>query len=203
MKKVLPIGAAVLCGLFTLVDFFVPQPQMDAIGAKLVEGVTILAAFALLLGLLNLLSVHGRRLATKGEGHRGSSLVLLVGLIGTAAIGIALPGSQALAWVFNYLYAPLQGTMTALLAFFAVSALYRAFRLRSGYALVLLVTSLFILAAQLPFSASISPVLVPLRDWLLTVPVTAGVRGIILGIALGTIATSLRVLLAIDRPYAQ
>ena len=66
MKKFLPIAAAVSCGIFTLLDFFVPNPQIDAAGAILVEGVTILAAFALLLGLMNILAVHLRRLAVGG-----------------------------------------------------------------------------------------------------------------------------------------
>jgi hypothetical protein len=54
----------------------------------------------------------------------------------------------------------------------------------------------------MPFVAGLSPALPALRAWLLAVPVTAGMRGILLGIALGTIATALRVLLAVDRPYA-
>jgi hypothetical protein len=37
--------------------------------------------------------------------------------------------------------------------------------------------------------------------WLSQVPAVAGARGLMLGIALGIIATGLRVLLAMDRPY--
>jgi len=85
------------------------------------------------------------------------------------------------------------------LAFFIVTAAYRTFRLRNLDAGILLATSLVLLLAQLPLGA---PYLRPLRDWLLSVPVTAAVRGLLLGVALGTMATSLRVLLAIDRPYA-
>ena len=91
--------------------------------------------------------------------------------------------------------------MTALLAFFVVSAAYRTFKLRNVEALILLVTSLFVLFTQMPFSETLSPYLSAMRDWILTVPVTASVRGLILGTALGTIATSLRLLLTIDRPY--
>jgi hypothetical protein len=201
MKKTLPIIAAILCGLFVLVDFFVSTPEIDAAGAVLTEGVTILAAFALLLGILNLLSVHGRRIGA-GEPGRGYSAVLVIALLITLAIGVALPASTTLAWVFSYLYYPLQSTMGALLAFFVVSAAYRTFKLRSMQALILLVTSLVVLLAQLPFSGGISPYLPIVRDWIMAIPVTAGVRGIILGVALGTIATSLRILLAVDHPYA-
>jgi len=200
MKKTLPLIVAILCGVLSLADFIIPNPQLDALGAVLVEGVTILAAFALLLGLLNILGTHVHRVAT-GEGNRGLSLSLILAMLITMAVGIAFPHSGALRWIFRYLYVPLQSTMTALLAFFVVSAAYRAFRLRNIEALILLVTSLLVLFTQLPFVGAISPSLAIIRDWLMRVPVTAATRGLILGIALGTIATSLRILLAVDRPY--
>ena len=200
MKRTLPLIVAILCGVLSLADFIIPNPQLDALGAVLVEGVTILAAFALLLGLLNILGTHVHRVAT-GEGSRGLSLSLILAMLITMAVGIAFPHSGALRWIFRYLYVPLQSTMTALLAFFVVSAAYRAFRLRNIEALILLVTSLLVLFTQLPFVGAISPSLAIIRDWLMRVPVTAATRGLILGIALGTIATSLRILLAVDRPY--
>ena len=119
------------------------------------------------------------------------------------AVGVLLPNSTTFAWLFNYLYFPLQSTMAALLAFFVVSAVYRAFRLKNAQAFILLATSLIMFFVQLPFSAALIPGLPLVRAWLMAVPITAGVRGILLGAALGTIATSLRVLIGVDRPYAQ
>ncbi len=135
-------------------------------------------------------------------GSRRYSAILLVALVATMAIGILRPASDALTWVFDYLYFPLQATMGALLAFFIVSAAFRAFKLRSVSALILLVTSVLVLITQLPFSAALSPLLPAAREWIYAIPVTAGVRGILLGVALGTVATALRVLLAVDHPYA-
>src|SRR5439155_523492 len=40
-----------------------------------------------------------------------------------------------------------------------------------------------------------------LHDWIINVPALAGQRGLLLGAALGAIATSLRILLGFDRPY--
>ena len=198
MKRLLPILVASGCGLLLLLDYLVASPGLDAIGAALSEGVAILAAFALLLGVLNLLTVHVQRLKSRRQ-DRGLTLALLLSLLITLGVGVAQPSGAALAWILDYAYLPLQSTMTALLAFFIVTAAYRTFRLRNLDAGILLATSLVLLLAQLPLGA---PYLRPLRDWLLSVPVTAGVRGLLLGVALGTMATSLRVLLAIDRPYA-
>jgi hypothetical protein len=192
--------AAIFCGLVAFADFFIPNPQIDAVGAILVEGVMILAAFALLLGILNILSAHARRVVS-GERGRGLSLVLILSLGITLALGALWPGSRGIRWVFSHVYFPLQSTMGALLAFFIVSAASRVFRLRNVEALILLATSLFMLLAQLPFSAGVSPYLPLIRDWIMAIPVTASMRGMILGIALGVISTSLRILLAVDRPY--
>ena len=198
MRRLLPLLAASGCGLLLLLDYVIASPWLDALGAALSEGVAILAAFALLLGVLNLLAVHGQRLKSRRQG-RGLALALILSLFITLGVGVAQPSGAARAWILEYAYQPRQSTMTALLAFFVVTAAYRAFRLRSLDAGILLATSLALLLAQLPLGI---PYLRPLRDWLLSVPVAAGVRGLLLGVALGTMATSLRVLLAIDRPYA-
>ena len=200
MKRILPVAAAIACGLAILIDYFVADPQIDAVGAMLAEGVTILAAFALLLGILNIVGVHARRVASEKQG-RWLSLVLIISLVVTLAVGVVGGGSGAFTWLFQNVYYPLQSTMTALLAFFVVSAVYRAFRLRNAEALILLVTSLLVLFAQLPLAETVSPYLVVVRDWIFAVPVTAAMRGIVLGTALGTMATSLRILLAVDQPY--
>jgi hypothetical protein len=194
------ISAAIFCGVVAFVDFVIPNPQIDAVGAILMDGVAILAAFALLLGILNILAAHARRVVS-GDHGRGLSLLLILTLCLTLTLGVLWPGSRGVRWVFDHVYFPLQSTMAALLAFFIVNAAVRVFRLRHVEALILLVTSLFLLLAQLPFSNGISPYLPLIRDWIMAVPVTAAMRGMILGIALGIISTSLRILLAMDRPY--
>jgi len=201
MRRTVPVAVAVVCGLIALVDFFVSEPTVDALGAGLAEGVIILAGFALLWGILNILRVHSRR-AVSGEQDRSLSLLLVVALLVTLFIGVVGPGTAPLEWIFDYMLVPLQSTMTALLAFFIVSAAYRAFRIRTFEAAILFTTSILFLVIQLPFIGGVVPYLAEVREWLLAIPVTAGVRGMLLGIALGTMSTALRILLAVDQPYA-
>ncbi len=201
MHKAVAIALAIASGLLALIDYYVADPLVDALGAGLMEGVIILAAFGLLVGVANLLSFHARRAATRGP-ERPYSAILVAGLLVTLVVGLGWPGSVTQQWIFRYVYYPLQATLGALLAFFIVSAAYRAFRIRSVEAAILLASSLVALVVQLPFVGTVAPALGQVREWLMSVPVTAGVRGILLGIALGTIATSLRVLLAVDYPYA-
>jgi len=202
MRKALAAVVATMAGLAILADFFVEHPIVDAIGGILIDGVLIIAGCALLLGLLNLLAVHGRRVQER-EAGRLPSMALLVSLLVTLLLGlVGGPGSISFRWMFQYVYYPIQATIGSLLAFFVVTAAYRAFRLRTLEAVVLTVVSVVVLLAQIPGSEKLWAYLPPLREWIFSVPVTAGMRGIIMGTALGTITTGLRLLFWVDQPYA-
>jgi hypothetical protein len=207
MRRFVPVAVACLSGLIVLLGYWGDGELLGNAPNLLIEAAAFLASLALLMGAAHLAATHGRRAlgdASQGaEARRGFSAVLAVALVVTFAVGVLLPGSATLAWIFDHLYTPLQATMTALLAFFIVSGAYRAFRLGRAGAGVLLAASLFLLLAQLPISQRLSPYIPALRDWTLAVPVTAGVRGILLGAALGIVAATLRILTGIDRPHAQ
>jgi len=200
MRKVLPLIAAGLCGLIIVASFVFKLPWLDSIASKLLEGGMILAAFVLFLGLMNLLAFHARRIRAKTRGVF-QSIVLMAALVITLGLGIALSASAPLSWTYNYILYPLQATMGALLVFYAISAALHAFKLRSGAAVVLLVSSLLFLFLLIPFISGLSPIIPALRNWLTTVPLGAGIRGILLGTALGTIIAALRILFQLDHPY--
>jgi hypothetical protein len=87
------------------------------------------------------------------------------------------------------------------LAFFVVTAAYRAFRVKSFETGLFVIFGILVLLGQVPVGAMLWDQLPVIRDWVLDVPALAGARGILLGVALGTVATGLRVLLGLDRPY--
>lgn len=206
MRRVLSVAVTCLSGLVVLVGFFAKGAPLGNAPELLVETTVFLAAVALLLGVAHLAGVHagralGREAGAAGGGP-GYSAVLVLALVVTFGIGVLLPGSEALAWIFDHLYVPLQATMTALMAFFLVSGAYRAFRLDRTGAGILVGVTLFMLLAQLAVSERLSPYIPALREWLLAVPVTGAIRGILLGASLGALAASLRILVGIDRPQA-
>jgi hypothetical protein len=141
--------------------------------------------------------------------------VTLVTFVAVLAIGLGKLGGPAGlqgevtapdAWlmvVFTALYEPLMATLFSLLAFFVVSAAYRAFRLRSTEATVLLVAAFVVLLGRTPLGTWLSG-LVPaplaflridaLSLWIMSVPNVAGQRAVLIGIAVGVAALTLRVL---------
>jgi hypothetical protein len=92
-------------------------------------------------------------------------------------------------------------TMFSLLAFYIASAAYKAFRARSLEATVLLLAAIIVMLAQVPIGMAISRWIPQISDWILNVPNMAAKRGIALGVGLGMTATSLKIMLGIERTY--
>jgi hypothetical protein len=111
------------------------------------------------------------------------------------------PSGRAYQWLYNYVFAPCNATMFALLAFYVASAAFRAFRARNVEAGLLLGSAIVILIGRAPFGRAIDPLLPEVADWILDIPNNAGRRAIMMGAAIGAIATSLRVILGLERSH--
>ncbi len=203
---------AVSVGLITLLGYFVNVPILLALRLQFVAWASILAAVAVGVGALNLLGVHLKKISDQSGGWV-YSIFLVLSLLGALLASMAAPflnlGSGptnvANVWVFKYIVAALGTALSGLLVFFLVFAGYRLLRRRPSVAsvtfLVVALISILGMAPQLPELPDIG-----LRDlwiWISQVPAVAGARGVLLGIALGVIATGLRILLAVDRPYGE
>jgi hypothetical protein len=97
--------------------------------------------------------------------------------------------------------------MFALLAFFIASAAFRAFRIRTTEATLLAVAALIVMMGRVPLGGVLTAGLPrelrveTLAQWILDVPQNAANRAILIGAALGVMATGLRVILGIERSY--
>lgn len=200
MRKILPVAAAIGCGIIILADYMLRIPWLNSVAGKLLEGGMILGAFALLLGVLNLLGHHIARVRD-GAPWRWQSWVILTTLPLMGLLGLLFPASASVDWVFAYIISPLQATLGALLVFYAIGAAAATFHLRSGAMILLFVSSLVFLVLWIPFISGLSPLVPVLREWLTAVPLAAGIRGILLGTAIGAIMAALRILLGFDHAY--
>jgi hypothetical protein len=205
VKKILPITNAIIAiisGLFVLLGYFFPG-VFGGIQSTLIGWAIILAAFALLLGIFNLAMVHRKKASSEGPGSI-YSIVLLISLIITVIIvSISGPAGFWSLWVFNTFQVPVEISLLAVLAVILVYAGARLLARRPKWNTVLfLLTVLVVLLGSVPlfFFGEITP-LSAVRSWLAQVPAIAGARGLLLGVALGTVATGIRILIGVDRPY--
>jgi hypothetical protein len=109
--------------------------------------------------------------------------------------------------MFLNMQVPLQSTMFSLLAFFIASAAYRAFRLRSAEASLLLIAAIIVMLGRVPLGQWLTrnlpqeATLPWLTETIMAYPNMAAFRGILMGAALGVMAMGLRVILGIERSY--
>lgn len=202
-RQLIPVALAIGVGLVVLVQQFVTNATLDTIVGVLVSWTAILAAFALLVGLANVVVFHIRRVQ-QGAPQAYSSILILVSALVVFVLVLPSGGAGAASrWVVSYLYRPLEGAFLALVVFFLASAAYRALRVRTFEMTLFALAAIVALVGAVPAAELLSPLIPQAREWLLTVPALAGVRGIALGVALGVVATGLRLLTGIDRPYSE
>src|SRR5437879_5457490 len=118
-----------------LAYFFVPHPLIAGPGHFFEDSVIIIVAFAIVLGSANVVQFNGEIVMKRGKDWP-YKVVLLLSMFIMLGIGLAegprfLDPETKFSWLYNNVYAPMQGTMFALLAFYIASAAFRAFRIRN------------------------------------------------------------------------
>jgi hypothetical protein len=202
-------GLVVLLGYFFGTNSAGESTMLGILRDFFLKGAIVLSAVALLVGIANLLSVHMEKIK-QGKGV-GYSSILLIAMTGTIAIGIfdiarmyigGEPNFQLIQWIFENIQLPIE---TSLMAILAISLTYAAARLfgrrMTMFSAIFVGALILILLGTIPQFAVNIPLLGELRTWIVQVPAVGGARGILLGVALGTIATGIRILMGSDRPY--
>ena len=204
MTRFLSPLIAIVVGLLVLLGYFLPNNALLAgLRTTFTQWAVILAAAALLVGILNLLTVHIKKISAKEKGSF-YSLLLIISLLITLSVGLfAGKDSSAMQFAFTAFILPVESSLLAIMVVTLIYAGIRLLRYRNDLmAFVFLITVLVIMlgTAPLPF-VELPLVGSVIRPFIISVFSTSGARGILLGVALGTLLTGLRVLIGADRPY--
>jgi hypothetical protein len=215
VKREVPLFITGAIGLFMILSFFVPHHLVGVPADFLQACAVIVVAFGYVLGGANVLRVNLEGISKRESGWP-YKIVLVVSLIATIVIGIVdgirhggsfpVEGTPS-KWIYDELYSSMNATMFALLAFFIASAAFRAFRIRTLEAGMLAVAALIVMLGRVPIGdIATSWLPEPMRlgtiqQWIMDVPQNASKRAILIGAALGVMATGLRVILGIERSY--
>ena len=201
MRKTLPLVLGFFAGVLLIVRHFVSNAALTTVGAEIISWRTVVAAFALGLGSVNLMQFHTKNVITRAK-NWDASVILIVSFVGFTVVGLAFGTSSPIyTWGFEYLYQPVYSSIAALLAFMITSASYRSFRIKDWQSTVLMVSCLVVMLGQVGVGSVLFRNLPEWSQWLMDVPNTAGMRGITIGGSLGAIALSVRVLLGMERGY--
>ncbi len=205
MKSPLSLIVAIISGLIVLIGYFFPAPAIKAIRTPMLDWAVTLSGVASLVAIAHLIfGVHLKRLRESGA-KRFFSIVVIVTFLIVLVAGIYFgPADPQYQKVVTAIQVPIETSLMAVLAVtLSYSSLSLLKRQRNWMGLVFffsVVLFLIVNSGILAFSAEI-PFLQTLLSGFHQIP-SAGARGILLGIALGSLATGVRILIGSDRPYS-
>ena len=202
MRRLLPRIITFICGMFLAIQYFIPHKNSEKVYETSLDWLIIVGVFAIVLGILSLVTVNLEKIRRKSPGHR-HAWVLLAGLVFMIVAGIVTGTGQDSLFLrlgYNAILNPITATMFALLAFYIASAAYRAFRARSVLATILLLSAIIVMLGRVP-AGEVIPGIPWLTDWLINVPNMAAKRAITIGLGLGGSATALKIVLGIEAPH--
>jgi hypothetical protein len=229
MRSKIPLITAFIAGLIPILSLYIPKSFLSGetgMSPRMDQWLIIVAGFALLLGIVNVIQNNSRKIARRETGWFYAA-VLLLGLLVTGSFGIwgAISGqgigfapdgsTTPFKWMEDRFFQPLQSTIFSLLAFFMASAAFRAFRARNTEATILLIAAGLVMAGRVPLlellavpfpplqpaAATASQGLGRLTEWIMDTPNGAAQSGIIIGAALGAASMAIRIILGIERGY--
>lgn len=213
-----------------------PQGFVETVGATLQSGFSvvvpftnIIAGFLVGLGVYSLLRIHGVKLVRRQRDWPFSA-VLLGSLVFIFVVGIldwkVRQGPNAERFdlfqnrtfvnhardlLFDGLLQQMDAAMFSLIAFYILSAAYRAFRIRSIEATILLATALLVVVSLMGLVQNGFDNLLPkegllanfrlltIRQFVQDTFQTPALRGISFGIGIGALAMGLRIWLSLER----
>lgn len=199
MKTTGPVIVTFLAGAVMLVEFFLKIPALKFWADTFGKWQLVFVAFASLLGAANLLRIHANR-ATQKRNDAAYSYLLLGTMVAWVALGLWKgPSGSQYDFLYQNLLQPLSATLFSVNSFYITTAAYRSFRVRTPEAFLLLVSAVIVMLGNVGIGTAIWKGFPALGGWFMRVPNAAGMRGIIVGAALGAIAISLRVILGLER----
>lgn len=199
--SILPI-VTLTAGVIVLAGYFVDVPWLAALRNLLLEWAIVLAGMLILSGVLKLGLTHWQA-AKSNNGNKLYNFVLVAAMLVTFILLVWDRTSPVWStWLLKAVFLPIESSLVAMLAFVLLAAAVRlAFYRRDRMAVV------FLLAAGLTLLSS-SPAIVVQMPGMITgalrsltlLAANAGVRGLLIGVALGAATVALRFLLGYDRP---
>jgi hypothetical protein len=198
--RVFTAAFAIAAGLIVLLGYFYPD-QLASLRFVLVDWAIIIAAMAMLVGIFNLVAVQMDKIRRRQKGGIYGAL-LVIALIFTFGLGLILgPENPYMLLTVNAVIVPVEASLMAILAVTLIYASIRLLRRRvDAMSIVFLSVALIFLFLTLPTPFGPIPgdrAMIDFLGWFSR----GGARGLLIGIALGTLLTGLRVLFGVDRPY--
>lgn len=212
-------------GLFYALEFFLPVSSMPTPANANNKGnfltpyvvpfgviTQIVVGWTIGLGIINLTMVHGKRLLKPKQQEafwNSAAFFICMFLMTWFGIAYELQKNAFNDSIYKILFVgalqSLDATMFSIIAFYIVSAAYRAFRVRTLEASLLLATAFIVMLGQIALGQWLTQTfpsalrVETIRGWILDVANAAATRAIAFGLGIGSLAVALRIWLGLER----
>jgi hypothetical protein len=235
MKKHIVIGATFVFGLFYFLEYVIPTrwqtvkiagqnvELLSRLSPRLSDFLIVVMVFSIGLGWANLLATQWKKVRTGSEG-RLAPIVFFLSTIVTLLFGFwykeverrpwgpaALAGGH-LHWldgvwgiIRDQVNSSLIASVFSLLAFYIASAAYRAFKVKSLDASLMMAAAMIVMLGNVPVGNALTAwapknfQLPTWTMWIMNYVNTPASRAMGFGIAIGIVAISLRLWLSLER----
>lgn len=210
VRQWIPFFIAIITALSVLLGYMFPNAmsftyrgQRTPVQHILAEWALIVGSFALLLGLWNISRVHIKKAFRQRKIESLfflfaalATLLLWLVAIFSPAQAISELAAGAVQGVYSYIISPVGASLAALVVIALTMAAFRMLRARrSVWAFVFGLVVIVTLLTTVPLVGLDQRLFSGIRHWVINVFGMAGMRGLLLGVVLGTAITALRFLL--------
>jgi hypothetical protein len=217
VRRRLVVVVTFLAGIYFFFEFFLPSHilvgnfdfQWSRYDERINDVARVMGVPAMLLGIINILRVHGFAIVRRRKGWPNSA-ALLVAMFATFFFGLwGSFGENEAAdsffqdFLFSGMMNNLGAAMFSLLAFYIASAAYRSFRVQSMEAGLLMVAALLVMLGQIPLGFYVWEELPRMRNWLMTRINAPAFRGIMFGALIAGLAMAVRMWWSLERTSAR
>jgi len=222
-KKLAPLIVAFVMGVFFALQYYIPHPFTDDMLTGMSKWFIVIGGIAMGLGIVSLFYSHYYKIKRRTPAW-GFSFVMFIALFTMLGVGIYCANAEVITetgkqtiygWLYQSFMVPLQSTMFSILAFYVASAAFRAFRAKTKEATLLLIAAIIVMFARVPMGefvyaqiptfqvggVTMPPSIGDITGWIMKTINMAAQGGIALGIYLGIIAMSLKIIFGIEKSY--
>ena len=204
-KRDIPLAITFLVGIIAIGDYYTGIEAVTQTFNVIKNWGIVLQGFALGLGAVNLLRVHGKRISERRGGtdwyfSAWLLLMLAVHIILGLVTGRYEQG-ETYSWLYNAIYLPLGSTMYSSLAFYMAYGAYKVLRARNFDAALLFITAVLVIIGNTPMFPAIYPGFFHMREWIFGPIVSGAYRGVRIGIGIGAVVLGIKTLIGMETGY--
>lgn len=198
VRKQIPLVICSILGILMILAYFTPFDIFAQFRGIATNWVVVISAVTVAMGFIYMTNAQIKMY------QRNRTTLQLFYILTTyfffAAFmiaGLAYPGditSKEYQWWFQNIYGNVGATVYAVMFFTLASSAYRTFVVSSIEAVALLFGGMIYTLRQIPLFQVYIPWIVPLGEWILLVPNTAGGRGAVVAAAVAALVVGIRTL---------